>query len=78
MIEFPAHIWALAVCAFPDAKSPHTSKERVATAILGAVAAERERCARIADPLPIEADDSDIEKQAHDIRMTIADTIRGL
>ncbi len=74
---FPASIWAYAVNAFPDPKSPMTSRERVAEAIRDAVVAEREACARIADPLPTEEDDSDIEKQSHDIRDVISSAIRS-
>lgn len=40
-------------------------------AIAAAIAGERFRCAEIAKPLPIEPDESDIEKQAHDIRSVI-------
>lgn len=40
-------------------------------AIAKAIAAERQRCANIAAPLPIDPDESDIEKQAHDIRSVI-------
>lgn len=39
--------------------------------IAKAIADERLRCANIAAPLPIEPDESDTEKQAHDIRAVI-------
>jgi hypothetical protein len=45
--------------------------------IARAILAERERCGRIADPLPLDGDDSDYEKQSHDIRLNIAHAIRN-
>lgn len=44
--------------------------------IARAIMAERERCANIARPLPLN-DGSDYEKQAHDIRAVIEQAIRG-
>ncbi len=68
-------IWAEMATVNHDAPQKHSFNDcdEIARAIL----AERERCAKIASPFPLDDDPSDYEKQAWDIRTHITEGIRG-
>lgn len=67
----------VAVSIEGDIPSRITGANRVfiRSVIARAIMNERNRCAGIAAPLPMETDDSDYEKQSHDIRSHIYDQI---
>lgn len=78
MSEIPEDVMRAAVAAEQACIDlPANTRAQCEEIIARAIMAERERCAKKIDPLPLESDATSYEKQAYDLRLRFAAAIRA-